>query len=278
MVLNKKSIHAILLIIMILEYAAASSQISMPDTVCVGTTRQYRVNDASIPSTYTWKIDGVNQPTTKNEVAIKWSTPGKFLITVQEHSADGCDGPLQSGDVYVYAALPGIRYPAITAIANVAVQLSARTFGNGSTYNWMPSTGLNFTNIQTPVFKYDKTTDYLVKITPSNGCTVVDSLLVFVGSPAPGSKSSLYIPTAWTPNGDGHNDKLVPLATNIRQIHFKIFNRWGQLLFESARPGEGWDGAFKGRQQTAGVYVWFVEAEGWDGVLYKLKGTSVLIR
>ncbi|WP_133054624.1 hypothetical protein, partial [Niastella populi] len=74
----------------------------MPDHVCIGTTKKYSVNDLGVPSTYTWKIDGVTQPTTTNEITITWNTVGQFVITVQERSADGCEGEIQSGIVYVY--------------------------------------------------------------------------------------------------------------------------------------------------------------------------------
>src|SRR6266487_3773055 len=78
----------------------ASAQLSMPDTVCVGATKHYSVNDPSIPSTYTWTIDGVVQPTTTNEIIITWTAPGHYVLTVQEHSTGGCDGEIRSGDVY----------------------------------------------------------------------------------------------------------------------------------------------------------------------------------
>src|SRR5688500_2446456 len=78
-----------------------SAQIGMPDTVCVGTTRTYSVNDPTVPSTYTWTIDGVTQASVTNTITITWSTVGQFLVTVQERSADGCDGDIQSGIVIV---------------------------------------------------------------------------------------------------------------------------------------------------------------------------------
>src|SRR5690606_20631341 len=77
-------------------------QASMPDYVCVGTTKTYQVNPTNPPgSTYTWKIDGVTQSSTTNQLTVTWNTVGIFLITVQERSADGCDGEIQSGLVYV---------------------------------------------------------------------------------------------------------------------------------------------------------------------------------
>ena len=78
-----------------------SAQLAMPDNVCVGTTKTYSVNDPTVPSTYTWKIDGVTQTTTTNAITVTWNTVGQFLITVQEHSPEGCDGEIQSGIVIV---------------------------------------------------------------------------------------------------------------------------------------------------------------------------------
>ncbi|SHG07652.1 hypothetical protein SAMN02745131_04231, partial [Flavisolibacter ginsengisoli DSM 18119] len=75
---------------------------AMPDNVCVGTTKTYQVNDPSVPSTYTWTIDGVIQSSTTNKLTVTWSSPGTYLITVQEHTAAGCDGDLQSGYVFVH--------------------------------------------------------------------------------------------------------------------------------------------------------------------------------
>ena len=59
---------------------------------------------------------------------------------------------------------------------------------------------------------------------------------------------------------------------------FRIYNRWGQLMFETRTLGQGWDGTFKGIQQVSDVYTWTVEAVGMDGVYYKQAGNSILMR
>src|SRR4030095_8264366 len=97
----KRLRYIIVSAILLFGVLETSAQIAMPDTVCVGATRQYSVNDPSVPSTYTRQIDGVTQGTTTNAITITWNTPGQFLVTVQEHSADGCDGDIQSGIVIV---------------------------------------------------------------------------------------------------------------------------------------------------------------------------------
>ncbi len=71
----------------------AFAQLAMPDYVCVGATKLYKVNDATVISTYTWKIDGVTQSSTKNEISITWNKVGTFTLTVQEHGADGVVAP-----------------------------------------------------------------------------------------------------------------------------------------------------------------------------------------
>ena len=93
--------HIIVMAIMLLGGLTMSAQIAMPDNVCIGTTRHYSVNDPSVPSSYTWTIDGVVQTTTANEIIITWTTLGHHILTVQEHATGGCDGEIKSGDVYV---------------------------------------------------------------------------------------------------------------------------------------------------------------------------------
>lgn len=89
-----------MLAIVLFGFLRAEAQ-DMPDYVYIGATKQYHVNP--VPgSTYTWWVDGVQQTgVTSNVIEIAWNTPGKFILSVQEHSA-GCDGPVQTGEVYVY--------------------------------------------------------------------------------------------------------------------------------------------------------------------------------
>ena len=93
--------HIIVLLLLVFGSRQAFAQIAMPDSVCINATKIYHVNDPSIPSTYTWKIDGIIQLSIKNEITVNWNTIGKFFLEVQEHSAGGCDGDIQSGYVIV---------------------------------------------------------------------------------------------------------------------------------------------------------------------------------
>src|SRR5665647_2883162 len=97
----KRLQHIIVILMMIFSATQAFAQIAMPDTVCVGATKTYKVNDPGVPSTYTWKVDGSTQAAFTNQISITWNTTGTFLVEVQEHGAGGCDGDPQSGIVYV---------------------------------------------------------------------------------------------------------------------------------------------------------------------------------
>jgi gliding motility-associated-like protein len=89
----------------------------------------------------------------------------------------------------------------------------------------------------------------------------------------------LYVPTAFTPNGDGLNDIFYPFPVGIKSInYFKVFNRWGQLLFSTTTLNKGWDGKLQGVEQPAGVFVFMAQGVAKNGKLITHNGTVALIR
>jgi gliding motility-associated-like protein len=89
----------------------------------------------------------------------------------------------------------------------------------------------------------------------------------------------IAVPTAFTPNGDGLNDYLYPLnAYKATNLSFKVFNRTGQLVFETKDWTVKWDGTIKGAKQASGVYVWMLDYNDVTGKRISLKGTTLLIR
>ena len=194
----------------------------------------------------------------------------------------GCinNTPNASAQVSVSAAVAGMRYNSVTAKPNQPLQLNARNLGPDHGYNWKPGVGLNNYFQQKPIFRYDKQTEYTIELKSDNGCVTVDTLMVLMNIQNPGNiVSDLFVPKAWSPNNDGHNDKLFPLTVNIRKLYyFRIFNRWGELVFETNILGHGWDGIYKGQLQVSDVYTWTVEAIGEDDKYYKRSGNSILLR
>jgi gliding motility-associated-like protein len=213
---------------------------------------------------------------------LPYSWNGKAFATAGSYTANftnsgGCDS-VATLVLTVDSNFVGVRYPTVVASPNIATQLLARIFGNDYTYSWSPNIGLDQYTVYNPVFNYDQQTQYLIAITSPAGCSTIDTVLVQINTVTP-LVSAVFVPNAWSPNGDSHNDRLYPLTENIKTLnYFRIFNRWGQLMFETNVIGNGWNGVFNGKPQISDVYTWTVEAIGFDGHIYQKAGNSLLLR
>jgi gliding motility-associated-like protein len=174
-----KWLRHMIVLVMLFSIMQVRAQIAMPDTVCAGTTRLYHVNDATTPSTYTWKIDGVTQPGMAYQVNVNWTTPGTYLLTVQEHTAGGCDGDIRSGLVYV-SPVP---------IANAGADITScfgtnpRLNGNGGNfYQWSSSTYLSNPSVPNPTILSPPpgVLKYVLNVTNKGGCKSLTSDTVVV--------------------------------------------------------------------------------------------------
>ena len=87
-----------------------------------------------------------------------------------------------------------------------------------------------------------------------------------------------YVPTSFTPNGDGLNDffRAIPVGITTTE-YFRVFNRYGQVVFETNKWLQGWDGSFQGRKQASGTYIWIVKGIDKYNKKVEQKGTVVLI-
>ncbi len=115
-------------------------------------------------------------------------------------------------------------------------------------------------------------TIYCVTASNNNGCYDTKCIKIDVVG-----NSTLYIPNTFTPNGDGINDRFFVAATNIDKFQIHIYNRWGNLLFESNNLYEGWDGQYNGALVPEGLYVYSVKAKGEDGKDYRKSGTVTVL-
>ncbi|MDB5276114.1 MAG: hypothetical protein JWR61_1069, partial [Ferruginibacter sp.] len=114
--------------------------------------------------------------------------------------------------------------------------------------------------------------------TDTNGCVITATSLLKAKA-CNTAENCIAIPAAFTPNGDGINDKVAPIINGCRidNISFVVFNRYGEAVFEMKNPGKGWDGIYKGTAQPDGAYVYQCTYTSGGVTIYK-KGTFVLIR
>src|SRR5690606_650244 len=116
---------------------------------------------------------------------------------------------------------------------------------------------------------------YTVVGTDQYGCMGRDSIRITVYRVHP----DMYVPTAFTPNGDGNNDVIRPILLGMKNLnYFKVYNRFGQLVFSTTEMGKGWDGVYKGRPQDPATFVWTAEGVTYKGEKITRKGYVVLIR
>ena len=184
----------------------------------------------------------------------------------------GCNLATTEQEVTIEIPKPGITYPIQYAVIDYPVTLQARKIG--VTALWDPSINLDDRTSFTPVFKSSLEQVYTIEITTLAGCVTVDTQFVKTVKSV-----EILVPTAFTPNNDGKNDYLRPILVGVKDLHyFKVFNRWGQLIYQTNTDNPGWDGKIKGTLQASQVVVWIAEALGLDGRIHQRKGTTVLIR
>ena len=174
--------------------------------------------------------------------------------------------------------------PEVTASALPAAIL----FGDSSQLNlnfnssitsiqWQNDSSLTATSIPNPFAHPQRTTTYYVTVQDSFGCQKTDSVIVEVFF-TPCSAGSVYVPNAFSPNGDGKNDQFLVRGNYIEKIHLMVFDRWGELVFESRNLQQGWDGRFKESALDPAVFGYVVEGTCDDGIDFRLKGNVTLLR
>jgi gliding motility-associated-like protein len=144
----------------------------------------------------------------------------------------------------------------------------------GLQYEWRPPYALSNIGINTPIANPEFTTEYIVQVIDIYGCKKEDSVLITVIKP------SVWVPNAFTPNGDGKSDIFIVRGDGIKDFEFGVFNRWGEQIFYTKDMATGWDGnrPVTGENLPAGAYVYYVKGIKTDGEVVNMKGMVNLVR
>ena len=173
--------------------------------------------------------------------------------------------------VTIQPTVPAFAGNDTNAVIGLPHQLSAT---GGTRYLWTPSAGLNNPFAPNPLATISRDTRFLVQVTDIAGCKDTASVLLRVYQGI-----RYYVPNAFSPNNDGINEVFRPIAVGIISTEwFRVFNRYGQVMYESSNMQNGWDGSFKGVRQPIGNYIWSIKGKGRDGKMIEIKGNVVLVR
>ena len=188
----------------------------------------------------------------------------------------GCPKP--SFDTVLVTVIPPVQAFAGNDTA-VVVGQPLQLFGRGAAiYEWSPPNYLNAANIVNPVALFDGSVErftYVMKATTPEGCFGYDTINIRIFKTAP----DIFVPTGFTPDANNLNDLFRPIAVGIAKFdYFRVFNRWGNLLFSATSTEYGWDGNYKGLPQAPDTYVWMVSGTDYTGKRVVKRGTVQLIR
>jgi len=217
----------------------------------------------------------------------QWSGPSGFSSNVPNPTIP-TPTPAHTGMYYITASVGQcIAYDSVYVIVNPAPVASAGTdktitlgeyinlYGSGGpTYSWQPASTLTNAGIANPIAFPTTTTTYTLTVTNIYGCSDTDNVVITVDY----VPTDVFIPNIFSPNNDGVNDVLYVYGSNIKEMHFKIYNRWGEKVFETETQSSGWDGTFKGKNAAQGVYVYSLKALIVNGDEVNLKGNVSLVR
>lgn len=241
-------------------------------TICYNTTAQLLAFTNG--SSWSWtSASSLNDTRLLNPVAYPVRS-SDYIFTA--YDTRGCPKP--GIDTVRVVVLPKIVADAgrdTSVVIGQSLQLNAM---GGDTYLWSPALSLSAANIANPVAVFNEASNGLqYKVQAFNMAGCYDS--AFVNIKVYATRPTVFIPSAFTPNNDGRNDILRPIAVGMKNIqYFQVYNRWGQLLFSTRENGRGWDGRINGQLQSNNTYVWVVKAIDFNGAPYFKKGTVTLIR
>lgn len=143
--------------------------------------------------------------------------------------------------------------PDRTMILGGSITLNASANGNGLLFEWAPSNSIENNLVLTPLVSPRQNTLYSIRATSPGGCEAKDEVMVMV-------VKDIFVPTAFSPNGDGKNDTWrIPFIDSYTGASVKVFNRYGEVVFESSGKAIVWDGTFKGQPVQTGSYVWILQ-------------------
>lgn len=237
-------------------------------TICFDDTAS--LNASIVAARFTWSpVSTLSNAFILNPLAFPRRTT-VYILKVEDDL--GC--PKAVYDTVVVNVLPQLFAFAGNDTAVVLGQPLQLTGSGAEFFEWTPATYLNRNDIYNPMASLNNSFTYQLRVSTKEGCFDLDTINIKVFRTNP----QIFVPNAFRPDGY-QNNVLRPIPVGISKLlYFKVFNRWGQQVFQTTQPHLGWDGKVAGKPQDSGVYVWIVSGTDYTGKTVTQKGTAVLLR
>lgn len=241
--------------------------------ICEAGVVQLNASGAGI-TTFAWTpSENMNLPNTANPSVLVDNSTTFTVIG----SNGVCEGDTATVNVNI-ADAPDLMLPSQQSfVPGTSITLLPNTGDDENcTYRWSPNINISCTDCENPKVTPDSMITYTLVVANQIGCTSEAKIILSPISDC--LEEIIVVPTGFSPNNDGHND--IFRTMGLAEINlFRIFNRWGEMVFETTNPSEGWDGKYKGKELNTDVYIWYLEAIcPLDGKMVSRKGDVTLIR
>jgi gliding motility-associated-like protein len=157
--------------------------------------------------------------------------------------------------------------------SNVIFNLTTGNYG----FEWFPNNLFTPGNLSQTISVSGNFTATVIVTDTLTGCRLERSIPITVYE-LKCNDEQVFVPNAFTPNGDGENDVVAVRSRIVKDIYFTIYNKWGEQVFETTKTNHGWDGTYKGRLADPGVFVYYIKGTCIDNQNITLKGNITLIR
>jgi gliding motility-associated-like protein len=239
-----------------------ATAVTATPTLCIGDAATLLAGGGA---NYLWTPSlGLSNPSISNPVATPTATTTYSVVASNLCGSD-------TASITLTITQPPV--PSVSGNVTICSTESAQLVASGGTnYVWSPPGGLSCTNCPDPVATPVTTTTYTFVVSNTVSCFAVDTVTVFVTGECP----EIYVPTGFSPNGDNNNDMLYIFGV-MKDLHFTVYNRWGEKVFETTDQLIGWDGTFHGKQVQSGVYAYKFSATDSKGNAVSKSGNITVI-
>ncbi len=249
------------------------TELTDPGLICVGRSIVLNSNSQNATS-FLWTISN-GYTTTTPTLSYKFDTVGNYRIKLVVYNPLSCN-KVDSGEVTIQVKpMPtaDFTHEPVIPITNMPVTYTNKS-KNATDYTWSFGDGSGSKEIN-PVKLFKRTGSYSTCLYALNEFGCADTICRNVDADV---FPLADVPTAFSPNGDGSNDILYVRGSGIETVDLKIFNRWGQLVFETKDINVGWDGTYKGKPQEMEGYAFTLSVKFIDETTFFKKGNITLLR
>lgn len=241
-------------------------------TICFG--RNIQLSGSGGVSYFWSPAASLNNNRLQNPTTV--NLPGNITYSLHVVDANGCNS-LKKDEVLITVTRQAVVDAGRDTVLGVGqpIQLNANDVNlvGFTQYQWSPASGLNNPQIANPILVADKDITYFIEARTAIGCLATDQVKIKVYK-----GPDIYVPNAFTPDGNSRNDVLKAFPVGIRDFrYFRIFDRWGSLIFSTTNPAIGWDGRIRGTIQPNSTFVWMAEGVDYNGKTLQRKGTVIVL-